>query len=178
MRKRGLRPRATIGLCFLVAACSSPPPIRGVLNAHQLHMGQQLGPVEVECSDGVGRTVGARDLVQLVTFETLGDCQSCQAHIDGLLRLGSDGRLPVADIVVYWAPRSDVPAFLSLNPPSRARPACRDTAGAFWNSPGISHTPVTVVLDHGIVTLIDDAPMATPADQANFLHDLRGAGVR
>lgn len=161
----------------MTAACATQPK-RGVLSDHQVHVGQALPAVDLLCSDGQRRTIASRQQVQLVTFETLGDCQSCQAHIGGLIQLSAARQLPIPDIVVYWAPQSDVPAFLRLNAPTSDRPACRDSAGVFWSSPGISHTPVTIVLAHGNVVLIDDAPMMTPADQSRFLYDLRSAGAR
>lgn len=142
---------------------------------HGLSSGDVIALQNMRCADGVVRKLGASEQLQLVTFSTVSDCAECDRHLNGLEQLYREHKLPGEALIVTYAPPARQAEIVTAYRVRTSRPICFDETGALWTAHDISHTPVTVLIRNGKVLYLDDAPLETEQEVAQFRHALRSA---
>ncbi len=150
-------------------------PRRVPLNEHGIHLGQEIGPLTIHCTDGEDRTIGARSAMQLITISAVNDCAECQRHLTGLEQVYKEDRLQLDQFVVTSASPTRRADVLAAYRARTNRPVCIDTEEALWHQSNLSHTPVTLLVRNGRVAYIDDAPTETAAEIALFTRQVARA---
>jgi hypothetical protein len=169
---------------LMCTACEGHSDARTVVNesmdrplrfAHGLSTGDVIAVQRMPCADGVVRTIGSSERVQLVTFSTTGDCTQCDRHLMGLEQLYRQRILPDEAMIVMYAPPARQVEVLAGFRMRTARPICFDETGALWTVHDISYTPFTALIRNGQVVYLDDAPLETDQDLLAFRDAVRAA---
>lgn len=163
-----IRLLVSCGVCSCSSSAIRTAPHRTPLLDHGIRTGETLNPIAVHCSDGKNRTFADPSALQLVTISTEDDCSSCEMHIAGLDVLYRQRRIHMEQFVLTYTPTGRRADILAAYRGRTAIPVCIDEAASLWRNTDLSHTPVTVVLKHGQIAYIDDAPLETPVDRSFF----------
>ncbi|HEY4304668.1 MAG TPA: hypothetical protein VGM82_09385 [Gemmatimonadaceae bacterium] len=157
-----------------------PVPLAGEaqLVDHGLISGQLMVSPQLDCSDDSSRSIGERAGVQLLTFSNSGDCSECDRHWFGLEKLSRDNALAVPPFIVSFASQAQrAEAALQYAAWSR-QPVCFDESGVLWSRYNISHTPVTVLLSHGRILYLNDAPLVDSVAASQFRDTIAALAKR
>lgn len=162
-----------------VAACDgrgrliNPTYARGrVLNEHNLTVGQRLDAGPMHCDPAGEAIFPGHARLKVVTFTTPDDCTQCLQHLLGLESLASEDTLVGSGYYLVSVPARDVEAALRGYRAWTQRRVCFDTSGVIWRSSGIANTPVTVLLESGVVRYMVDAPLESQRARALLRQDV------
>lgn len=140
---------------------------------HGLRVGDTITPVQLPCSDGQSRLLGATSRSELVTFATASDCASCSLVLHGLDTVWRERPRGLEMFFVSYTDVHSEPAALRSFTAETAQPVCFDTTGQLWRRYDISHTPFTLFVHSGVVVFGYDQGLDSPTEQQNFANAVR-----
>ncbi len=138
----------------------------------RLKVGDTLFSTSLMCVGGGSRKIGARDATQLVSFQTLSDCTSCALHplvLDSLWRAKA---VKFDMIVVAYAHAPDKGKLSRTADGRLGRPVCLDTAGLYWSKHDLIRTPLTVLVQGGVIRYMTDNAFTDSSAPRLFLRDV------
>jgi hypothetical protein len=164
-----------LAACGCVDGGGRPAP-RGdvvLLNDHGVKIGDAIARVNAPCSDGKIRQVGDTAIQQVVTLTSADDyCSECDRHLSGLDEAWRHVEIKSEHIYLTYASKARQVEVLKAYHAKTGAPICFDEAGVIWQTNRITHTPVTLLLQHGRVVYAHDAPLDDSLRRASFVRDV------